>query len=325
MTPRLRQLVMGQSLNSIDDQSISTLILQQVYKSCVEVIIQSVENTTRDLREMLRLLRMVWPFYLKPLLKDKQTDKGGELLQQCISNYYRSGSQDFNLSGQVSEILGQRVRPFIRRLINECLLQPGQTLKDHHQRSNDDGANQDISSLAKSLPYHSKFLLLAAYLCQANKADHDQKLYTNKASGRRRQSKNKQNDNFAERITHASSMKAQQSLRSERVSSFPLERLLSIYSSISGKYAVENNGDNNSSGDSMNVGNLGSIALYSTLAELRQLGFLSCMTSNILDGDKSRTFAAPWAKFVCHLSKNDAEVLSKEVKFPLRNYLAENM
>ncbi len=305
MTPRLRQLVIGENTNSAHETHMSLLI--QLYKSLVEVMIQSVESTTRDVREMLRLLRILWPFYLKPLLHRKDKE-GDDLLTKSLLNN--------NIDNDCFVLLGQKVRPFIRRLINECLLQTGRTLREQSMISEQDEYN-NVSSLS----YYSIFLLLAAYLCQANKADHDQKLFTNNASGqRRRQMNNKQNDTFAESVTHASSTKAQQRLRSEKIPSFPLERLLSIYSSITGKYAI---GSKNK-GSQFDVGNLGSIALYSNLAELRQLGFLSCVNANNED-DKSRIMTSTWIKYVCNISRNDALLLAKKVKFPLADYLAENM
>jgi hypothetical protein len=307
MTPRLRQLVIGENIYSAHEANMPLLI--QLYKSLVEVMIQSVESTTRDVREMLRLLRILWPFYLKPLLQRKD-EAGDDFISKSLLNS--------NIDNDCFVLLGQKVRPFIRRLINECLLQPGRTLRDQSMITEQDECN-DVSSLS----YYSIFLLLAAYLCQANKADHDQKLYTNKASGqRRRQMNNKPNDTFAESVTHASSSKAQQRLRSEKIPSFPLERLLSIYSSITGKYAI---GSKNK-GSQFDVGNLGSIALYSNLAELRQLGFLTCVNANNNnEDDKSRVMASTWIKYVCNISRNDALLLAKKVKFPLTNYLAENM
>jgi hypothetical protein len=312
MTPRLQKLVLGE--NQGDKQYMSLLL--QLYKSIVEVLIQSVESTTRDLREMLRLLRIIWPFYLKPLLNADDSDNGNNLLENFCSSS-SVGNDELALSGRVSEKLGQKVRPYIRRILNECLLQPGQTLQEVQVPPQYQKENDRIASFSESLPYYTKFFLLAAYLCQANKADHDQKLYTNKASGRRRKKKNP-NDSFAENMTHASSIKAQQMLRSEKVPSFPLERLLSIFSSIFGKYATVSTKTKISSKD------LGSISLFASLAELRQLGFLSYMEARH-HTNKSHTLTTSMTKYVCNLSRDEAALLSSQVQFPLVDYLAENL
>ena len=312
MTPRLRQLVMGE--NQREEKPMDLIV--QLYKSLVEVLVQSVESTTRDLREILRLLRIIWPFYLKPLLNNKDNKTGKDLLDQCYSN---DGESNYAaLSGHVSEVLGSNVRPYIRRMLNECLLRPGQTMQEQQVQNQNKEKSIHVVSFAESLPYYSKFLLLAAYLCQSNKADLDRKLYTNTSSGRRSRRKKGNNDSFVEMITHASSTKAQQRLRSERIPSFPLERLLSIFSSITGKYATSG------TTTKVSVDNLGSISLFASLAELRELGYLTCTNANS-SANTNRTMIAPLTKYICNLSKNEAILLSSQVKFPISNYLAENI
>mmetsp|Transcript_26653 Transcript_26653/g.40005 ORF Transcript_26653/g.40005 Transcript_26653/m.40005 type:complete len:677 (+) Transcript_26653:597-2627(+) len=316
MTPRLRQLILGESE---EDEERSMSMLVQLYKTLTGILIQSVESTTRDVREMLRLLRIIWPFYLKPLVNDEND----ELLEECFPG--DSDNDEFVLSGKVIEILGQKVRPYIRRMLNECLLQPGQTLHMDindgqmlEQSQKDNNYDHRISTFAQGLPYNSKFLLLAAYLCQSNKSEHDRKLYTNKASGKRkRNKKNQQNATSVENITHASSSKAQQNLRTERIPSFPLERMLSICSSIYSKYAQALPGSKTS------VDDFGTISFFANIAELRQLGFLSC-TNPTQDATKSfYSTAVPFTKYTCNLSREEADSISSELNFPLKDYLAE--
>ena len=313
MTPHIRQLVLGETIAG--KQPMSTLI--KLYNSLVEVLIQSVESTTRDVRELMRLLRIIWPFYLKPLLCD---DNDNLLDQCCCPDGDNNESDGCNLGGNLSEILGQKVRPYIRRLLNECLLQPSQTMQEHQEKEK----SQSRSLLVQSLPYYSRFLVLAAYLCQSNSADYDQKLYTNQRSGRRRRKKNNQpNETYAESLTHASSNKAQQSLKSEQqIPSFPLERLLSVFSSITNKYAVTEEG----------CQPLGSISIFAILAELCQLGYLSRVDTQhshdittATSTTKQGVMAASYVKYVCHLSKHEAFLLATNVKFPLVHYLAENL
>jgi hypothetical protein len=278
----------------------------------VEILVQSVESTTNDVREMIRLARILWPIYVMPL-----NGLGNQLLKQCCSS--NGGGNENILNGKVSVELGEKARFHIKRLLNECLLQPYKSLRDVTPGKDKQATvEKNGSTLAGSLSYRTKFLLLAAFLCQSNKADHDRKLYTNQASGRRkRRRKNQQNENAAENITHASSAKAQQLLRSEKVPSFPLERLLSIFSSISAKYSTGMKHFVN------NVDELGSIGLIANLNELRQLGYLtrtSSSTNSVLD--KNRIVAT---KYICNLSQNEAIQLAKDVKFPLANYLSENI
>ena len=92
--------------------------------------------------------------------------------------------------------LGQALRPHDTRLmLQRCLLRPGRTITIPP-------ATADSNEVASTdeLPYLAKFLLLAAYLCQTNKADLDKNLYINARSGRRR--KTRGDNSHSESLTH---------------------------------------------------------------------------------------------------------------------------
>ena len=316
MTHRLRKSVMGQTTDIVlndDNDNIHQPVLIKLYESLVEVIIQSVESTTRDIREMLRLLRLVWPLYLKPILNEDIDNSSNEtsllsliLEQSCTST---SEEKEFvQLNRRVSEKLGQKVRPYVRQMLNDCLLQPGNTM---HEKKDECENNIELG-----LPDYSVYLLLAAYLCQANKAENDLKLYTNRASGQRRRGRrsNQANGTQMESVTHASSSKAKQNLKNEKIPSFPLERLLSIFSSITGKYAIDD-------GKSKE---LGTTTTFAKISELEELGYISCIDHHSTNARKSNNMSTSSLKYCCKITKKQAVQFASKVKFPLSNYLTEN-
>ena len=313
MTPRLSKSVIGENKMTTSECALSQQIVNKLYVSLVEVVIQSVENITRDIREMLRLLRLTWPFYLEPILNNDST--GSSLLslleQNCPISSNENGEEG-QLKGQVSEKLGQKIRPHIRKMLNECLLQPGKTNVENEEATSKEGNKTEVG-----LSYYSIFLLLAAYLCQVNKAENDLKLYTNRASGQRSRKgrrSNQPNDTQMESITHASSIKAQQNLKIEKLPSFPLERLLSIFSSITGKYASDSCIANKS---------LGSMSTFAKISELEELGYISCV-DNDSNARKSLMMSTSSLQYNCKMSNNQAVEFAKAVHFPLSNYITEN-
>lgn len=289
-------------------------LIKQLYKSLVDIIIQSVESTTRDVREMLRLARMLWPTYIGPL----------------GTYVYPVGPHDPSVnsavSGNILEKLGQDLRPHIRQMLPQCLLRPGRALS----------STNAVASVSNELPYLAKFMLLAAYLCQTNKADHDQVLYTNKRGGR----KKKKGDNHSESVTHASSQQSQRELKLDRVTSFPLERMLSVFSSVCNKYAQNGedvdttraNHPSDTVNGTVNVARLGTTSLMKCLSDLRQCGLIheasasatSASASNITDGNMVYSKSITSTKYTCSLSRRQAEAISKDLNFPLHLYLTEN-
>lgn len=295
----------------------------QLYRSLVDIIIQSVESTTHDIREMSRLVRILWPVYLEPLGRIGMNN----------NDHTTKHNPDYSslIDRETLEKLGQYLRPHLLRVLPHCLLRPGRAFVS---------ATPSLEPTYQKLPYLSKFLLLAAYLCQKNKADQDRILYTNQRTGQRRKTSSKNSNNQSESLTHASSQRSQRELRMERMASFPLERMLSVFSSICNKYAVEKNDhihthNNPSGGDhdrdggaSINVSHLGKMSMINCLSELRQHGHIQEASSsgsrNMGDENLAYSRSMTSAKFMCTLSDKEAIAMAKNVNFPLNDYLLDN-
>lgn len=326
ITPRLMKLVVGKGATTsiyIRDPSILKL-----YRSLVDIVIQSVESSTRHIGEILRLVRMLWPLYLNPLKKIMNHNHNSASTTQDATTSSNS-SPVITVDRELLEQLGTHVRPYLRQVLTKCLLRPFQTLTaSSNTLPSRTSSNVDGITASTTLPYFSKFLLLAAYLCQTNRADKDRLLYTNQRAGsKRRRKTNKSNSSMSDSLTYATS----QSAHSERLPSFPLERMLSVFSSICNKYATssedvghKNGGTCSVPSDMIDVALLGNVSLMRSLLELRQCGLLEEATSYGIDWNNenlaySKSMSS--TKFICRLSRQEADVIAKSLHFPLEGYL----
>jgi hypothetical protein len=312
-TPHLMELIIGKSTGKYKYTSDPSI--RQLYKSLVDIIIDSVESTTHDIGEILRLTRMLWPLYLEPLKKRYAQSKTSISTTPLVVNR------------ELLEKLGENMRPHLRKLITNCLYRPFRSLKT--SRSSAAAVHSETYSI--SLPYYTKFLLLAAYLCQTNRADTDRLLYTNYRAGRKRRKRldaNSNNNNDAP--SHAASHTAS---FIDRVPSFPLERMLSVFSSICNKYAskiVCNTADPGApitlTNDSIDTAHLGNLSLMRCLLELRHCGLLEEAASSGTDwSDEKLAYSKSMSstKFICRLSKQEANEIAKSLNFPLDAYLIQ--
>jgi hypothetical protein len=307
-TPHLRQLVMA-DVDLGDDVNKSIpfayrLLLNQLHASMVEIIVQSVDDITRDTREIIRLSRISWPIFLDPLFKKQ------DVREEFIGQLKEGNSI---LKGTLVAKLGQHFRPYIKRLISQCLLQPGQilTLSDN-----------DSTSFSLALPYLSKFLLLAAYLCQNNTPDKDQTLFTSQGKGKRKKISANQNES----ISHASNQITQRKLKSDRIYSFPLERMLSVFSSICNKYGYDMDSDALKSivGKELylDMNSIGSTALFQNIAELKAMGLLEEVGSNsAFEDSKIYSRSVTSTKYICNVSRKQVDSIASELNFPLMEHL----
>ena len=307
-TPHLRQLVMADvDLGDGDTSRIpiaDRLLLHQLHASMIEIIVQSVDDITRDTREIIRLSRISWPVFLDPLFKKQ------DIREEFIGQLKEGNSI---LKGTLVAKLGQHFRPYIKRLISQCLLQPGQILAL---------SDNESTSFSLALPYLSKFLLLAAYLCQNNTPDKDQTLFTSQGKGKRKKMSANQNDS----ISHASNQITQRKLKSDRISSFPLERMLSVFSSICNKYGYDMDSDALKSivGKELylDMNSIGSTALFQNIAELKAMGLLEEVGSNsAFEDSKIYSRSVTSTKYICNVSRIQIDSIASELNFPLMEHL----
>ena len=235
----------------------------------------------------------------------------------------------------ILEMLDIKGRKPMREIMTKCLFAPVQKLDTtaYPESHSDATYLQSLwdlqgSSLAQ-LSYMAKFLLLSAYLCQKNRQEQDLALFTNHNKGRRRKTSSEGNNaGDGEGDLFASSAAAQQRLRSFRLTGFPLERMISVFSSILSKYGTESELLKDTTQEEngyLNVTGVGSTQLFACLAELRDLGLLCDMNSGLSAGAAVGMGQIDMTakKYTCNLSDADAAGLAQELEIPLQKYLLQ--
>ena len=299
--------------------AVRSKFIDLVYTSMINTIVPTLMPSTTDIGEFIRLSRMLWPVYLSPLDKCKDNDSIHETMwsilrdnweemrpnedteSRCafaqkvesIPNNGGGGSRPELKSKRLTELLDIESRDVMREILSKAAARPGQALQ---------GRRRDAGPYAARLPYMTQFLLLAAYLCQQKRNDQDYiNLFTSHNTGRRRGGKKPEGQNGS--AFAASSIELKQ-----RQHAFPMERMISVFHAIISQY-----GDPNRTGP---AAELGTEILFRKTSELITarlvLPFGRSQTDDALD--------LPSAKFVCTLSKEDAEVIAAAVGFPLVKY-----
>ena len=308
-----------------DLHSVRKEIADKIYESMIDCILQSVENTTRDIREIIRLSRKFWPSYIKPIFDDPSIMTNIHLARDKNVSVANSQTEGFE------EILYHKARSNVRQLLTDSLLCLGNgrnvslTCPNSQTTSNGALSSQNKSlSFPEKIPYITKFMLLAAYLCQCNKSDHDTALFTNQRTGRgkrRRSITDKVTDHA--NVTHATSTLARKELLKKRVSSFPLERLLSVFSSIVSKYGTESLIlQRHTQAGFIDLRQMGTTILFESLAQLQQFKFIQFSGSNSYESSQAlQSSHFSMAKFTCTLTHEEAQNIATSVGFPLSKYL----
>lgn len=299
--------------------------MDKIYESMIDCILQSVENTTRDIREIIRLSRKFWSSYIKPIFDDPSIIKDIHQFRNKNNEVANSPTDGFE------EILYHKARSNLRQLLSDSLLCLGNgrdvslNSPNIQTTSNDTFSSNNKSYLfPEKIPYFTKYMLLAAYLCQCNKSDHDTVLFTNQRSGRgkrRRSNADKLTDHG--NVTHATSTLARKELLKMRISSFPLERLLSVFSSIVSKYGTDSLLlRRQTQAGFIDLRQMGTTILFESLAQLQQFSFIQFAGSNSYESSQalqSSHFSS--AKFTCNLTHEQAQNIAAFVGFPLSRYL----
>merc|ERR1712071_207007 len=186
----------------------------------------------------------------------------------------------------------------MRRLLSSIVMMPGRALP-----------KKDIEPYAKRLPYTTKFLLMAAFLCQHKRPEQDVNLFTTTNTGKSRRRRSKEPD---QGVAYASSSKEVK----RRAPSFPLERLFSVFLSIMSQYG-RHFMNYKEKGVSI-VAQLGTDRLFQNVSQLIASGLLSSVTGAAKFNLDLMEMTS--AKFSCTISREDACVLASSVGFPLEKY-----
>lgn len=254
-------------------------IIDYIYDAMLDSLILSVQDSTRDLGEIKRLAHMLWPYYIKPIEKKQINNVDGEI--------------DISEKQKLKHDLDKEARPWIQKLLTYCLFQRGNSLQNRIPLStkqnnwtdppsyevNKNSFKMDHPYYLKTLPVIPQFILVAGYLCQHNQSHTDLTLFTNKAKGRRKKSKKSSMVSTNGSIYEDLLSSATFSTNPFRANtSFPLERLLSIFCSIYGQYGDLKSDNNLSHQSSSSASSMqGSTVFFRSLTLLSNLGLLRVM------------------------------------------------
>eukprot|EP00578_Thalassiosira_sp_NH16_P021210 CAMPEP_0181095972 /NCGR_PEP_ID=MMETSP1071-20121207/10790_1 /TAXON_ID=35127 /ORGANISM="Thalassiosira sp., Strain NH16" /LENGTH=263 /DNA_ID=CAMNT_0023178361 /DNA_START=348 /DNA_END=1139 /DNA_ORIENTATION=- len=260
----------------------------------INSFVQSVKGSTHNITEITRLARLLWPEYVAPL--GRNNDNG----DPSIGSSVWKALEDLNVSKQwLIEKLDKNIRDLMRSLLSTTLMMPGQTIP-----------KQNCNQYSVRLPYITKFLLLAAFLCQYKRPKQDVNLFTTKNTGK---SKRKRSSKLEDGSAYASSSRD----LTQRQPSFPLERMLSVFSSIIGQYGQNHSIHYKEEGASV-VSQLGTDRLFRNISQLITTGLL-CLIGGVKNVDHD-LMEMTSAKFSCMISRGDASVIASNVGFPLEKY-----
>ena len=301
-----------------------------LYSSMMNSFVPSVISTTHDMIEIIRLARLLWPAYVEPVEScDDDTieeltwkivdclngDGGDSIAMSCkailessckLCQYSTSTgveSTDLNsLKQQLSEKLDRNIRETMRGLLTSTIMMPGRVLP-----------TKDGTPYAERLPYITKFLLLASFLCHNKRKEQDTNLFTTENTGKsKRRRVNKTEDGTA----YASSSKD----LIQRQPLFPLERMLSVFASIIGQYGHSHYMSYKEVGVTT-VAQLGTTHLFHNVSQLITTGLLRKNGKATFDDKYDHDLMEIMSvKFSCTLSRDDALVIASSVGFPLEKY-----
>ena len=358
-TSENQNLVMGDSLKS-PSAAVSAMrqsLKDKLVRSFWNTVVQFASDSTRDVRDFQRLGRALWPSFVAPLhpsvLKttleaaaNKLGIEVGGLTRAVLSDPL----QYSKIEDEVVRLLGNTFYSRVAALasgddsltlltLDEDGILP--VVPSPLPADNTGGRIVHDPSLGATVsvpqPYLRSCLLLAAFVCQHNKADQDRKLFSIHGNGRRRKSKAKEDiyggndEDLAFGSTNVSGSNSRgnkrqqphqvEQLRSLKLRPIPLERIFSIFVTLVRLNPINSGGANDDAfgGDNeaeveATMDDLGSSRLYTDLSHLIDIGYL-----HLVKGNQS-VHLAP-SRILCSLTREEALEISDRIGIPLERYL----
>lgn len=330
----MKRLIMGEGY---DDKSESYEFLLAVYRSFLETLIQSLYDLTSDLKEYVRLGRALWPRYIAPISSQAATIKNLESIRKANvskgTTLTSPGDAAF-IQREILSLLDQKIFPQIRHTLTHGVgalafeSPPAVVVVTGGHASNSTRTKLKKPPL-QNVPLLAKYLLLATYLCQANRPEKDKQLFSIQTSGKRKRRDNANNGNTltGEEVAFGSSGPQGQQLKSLRRQAFPVERLYSLYVSLISLNPTDDlslqfgdDGDDNSTGvnhqDEM-LRSLGNVSFQETVAYLRDIGIIHDYPKRSV----SENVRLSQRNFWSSMTRDEAQAVARSIDFPLDKYI----
>jgi hypothetical protein len=234
---------------------------------------------------------------------------------ESIDKYTSSSADSEVVEKAILAYLDEKIFPHISGFLNDGLF----SLSLDSPMVIDSNANTKAKKDADNdQPYLRTCLLLAAFICQNNKATQDKRIFSIKGTGKRR-GRNRVHAGASEDVAFGSTLSEQQQLNMIRARPFLLERMLSIFVTLVGLNPAREDllidtGDRDDF-----LQSLGSTFLYTSLAQLRDIGHLH--EAGFTGSSKTEQINLSSTKYWCSLTRDEAMGLAKKVDIPLATYL----
>lgn len=293
-------------------------------KSFLNTLVQTLYGSTRDIKEIVRLGRLLWPVYIKPL-HSTNIEKTMKTVQKMVPSSKISKPTVQENGKQILAFLDQQILPQIRSKVEHCLFSFAEKEKTQQQRSTATSKHiqqpqttEHVGS-AHSMGYLSKCLLLAAFICQTNRPDKDKQLFTIQKNGKKN-SVNKRKSH-GEDLAFGSSRNG--SSKGYRPRMYPMERMLSVFVSIvglnQGQQLVESKSQETTGSESITPGSIGSADFFEAMSHLRDIGIIHDKAGRSSSATDTANLVAP--KFWSSTTRDEADGVAKSIGFPLDDYL----
>ena len=297
--------------------------LKHVVKSFLNTLVQTLYGSTRDIKEIVRLGRLLWPAYVKPL-HSGNIETTMKNVQKMMSSSKASRPTIHENGRQIVAFLDKLIIPQIRSKVDRCLFSFTDEGKAEQQQKSPTATKQtqeihsESAGTEHSMAYLSKCLLLAAYICQTNRPDKDKQLFTIQKNGKKSNTARKKS--HGEDLAFGSSRNV--SSKGYRPRLYPMERMLSVFVSIVGLNQGQQPGRKSKEmGGSPTItpGSIGSTDFFEALAYLRDIGILHDKAGRSSSVTDTQNLVNP--KFWCSTTRDEADTVAKSIGFPLDDYL----
>lgn len=336
--------------NLFGDDGISTMrvsLRDQIVRLFWNTLIQSISDSTRNIYEYIRLGRALWLWFVAPLHPNViRTTMDGVVnkIHIPLSEISRPENSK-KIEDEIANILGTRFHQYVASLSNGqesliCLsLDETGCIVPMNPIASSKAAGRPVDRLKRrrqEQPCLRTCLLLAAFICQHNKADQDRKIFSTHGNGRRRKSRarddlyggNDEDLAFGSSTSGDAVQQRGEQLRSLRPRPFPLERALSIFVTLvrlnpglTEKMALLQPGSRSVNGEDLEtiIDSLGSTRLHTDVMHLIDSGYLHRATFQ--GSIKAEQISLSNAKFWCSLTKEDAIDIATQLDIPIEQYL----
>lgn len=279
-----------------------------LYDTFLENIIKSLHDITVDVKEYVSICRSLWSQYTEPLRKSKIRKTLNAAMRDSAEMQLNSTMGD---SGgvqpdtkQVISILDRRFQPRLRAFMEKGFSAGALVFPVI-------GGSRSAADEVHDLPVMTKYLLLAAFLCQINRPDRDRELLSIEKNGRRRRSSGHRDND--EENAFGSNVEESKSLQRRY---FPAERMLSVFNSI-----VSNLDDSAATIPARDkvsgLRAVESMSFYNNVSFLRDIGMIHEHGHRQCDD----TIRLRDPKYSCPLTKEDAKSIATTINFPLGRFM----